>query len=113
MAEIDPLPTRRPILKRVAVWTAVVVLAFAGSIASAPPVANLVQLRFPTAMPVVAGIYSPIVLFARAYPNGPTMSAFKAYDRWWRNRLSPPPSAQLPAPPRQMKPPATQPPRQP
>lgn len=75
---------RRPLLKRVAVWTAAVVLLLAGYVGSAPFVVNLVLPRFPAAEPAIIAIYAPLLLYTKGHPNWPGNRAFVEYEAWCR-----------------------------
>lgn len=97
--------TRRPILKRVAVWTAGVVLAFVLYLLGAPIVIFTVVPRFPSATPVLMVLYLPLDYYCDPSADRPGADLYRDYAEWCRDKLMPPP-AQAPPPP---LPPATQP----
>jgi len=79
------MPTRRPILKRVALWTAAVVLVLAGYLASLPFV-DFVDSRYPVARPVLVVLYSPILLVI-GREDAPGHDLYIAYLEWAREHL--------------------------
>jgi len=91
------MPTRRPILKRVAVWTAGVLLAFVLYLAGAPLVIFTVLPRFPAIVPVFKILYGPIDYYGRQ-DGWPGSHSYRNYVEWCRDRLMPRPPALPPAP---------------
>ena len=71
---------RRPLLKRVAVWTAAVVLLLAGYVAGMP-FAELAVLRFvPSLEPAALAFYAPVIYaIKREFPG---KDAYLQYYAW-------------------------------
>ena len=59
------MPTRRPLLKRVALWTGAVVLLLTWYPLGAPFAVYFFAYRFPAAMPAVTVLYFPLDYFLR------------------------------------------------
>lgn len=75
------MPSRRPLLKRVTLGTAGVVLLLASYVLGAPVVAFFAQRHAPQLEPVFIVVYAPLVYVARN-PDAPGHLAFKAYVDW-------------------------------
>jgi hypothetical protein len=71
---------RRPVLKRIALWTAAVVLLLAGYVAGAP-FANYFDRGNPIARPVLRVLYVPLVYVA-ANPDAPGHDLLTSYLGW-------------------------------
>jgi hypothetical protein len=76
---------RRPLLKRVAVWTAAFVLLLAGYVASSAFVVCITVKNYPASLPVLKVIYSPIEVYVREKLPGTKM--LERYARWVQNAL--------------------------
>jgi len=72
---------RRPLLKRVAVWTAAVVLLLVSYVLGAPFVARYCARYVPAAQPAFVVIYAPLVHVAHV-PDAPGHESFIAYVEW-------------------------------
>ena len=68
----------RPILKRIAVWTAGVALLLSMYVAGEPIVTGIVLCRFRAAIPVVSLVYEPVNRYRKWQLPG--------YERLWRYR---------------------------
>lgn len=93
----------RTLLKRIALWTAAVMLAFAGYLASAPMVVVLVMPRFPAIIPVLYVAYGPLDYLC-VHSEYPGSRSYGAYAEWCRERLEPPPPVILMPPPQRALP---------
>jgi hypothetical protein len=79
--------TRRPLLKRVALWTAAAVLFLVWYVASAPFV-EFAALRYArVAEPVLVVFYAPLIFVARN-PDAPGHYEFLAYLDWCHRALN-------------------------
>jgi hypothetical protein len=67
--------TRRPLLKRIAVWTAAVVLLVVSYVGGAPIVILLAGRHYPHALPFLDAAYAPL----HAYVNTPEVPGSEAY----------------------------------
>jgi hypothetical protein len=72
---------RRPRLKRIAVWTAAVVLLLAGYIGGAPVVAFFAQRYLPQSESFFQVVYAPL-LYVAQNPEAPGHAEFTAYLMW-------------------------------
>ena len=81
------MPTRRPLLKRVALWTGAVVLLLASYVLGAPFV-DFAATRYapPFVEPVLKAVYAPIIFLDRN-PEAPGHHAFQAYLTWCQEKL--------------------------
>jgi hypothetical protein len=77
---------RRPLLKRVALWTAAVVLLLASYVLGAPFVAFFGQRYTPKLEPVFIAVYAPLVYVSRN-SDAPGHTEFNAYVQWCHNTL--------------------------
>lgn len=75
------MPKRRSTLKRVALWTAAVVVLLVGYVAGAPFVAVVTERYFPSSAPFFRVVYAPLGYVARDR-DAPGHEAFKAYVTW-------------------------------
>jgi hypothetical protein len=77
---------RRPLLKRVAVWTAAVVLLLALYVLGGPFVILLCERHGPAIVPVLEIIYAPLMYVDRD-SQAPGHFAFQAYAKWCDDTL--------------------------
>jgi hypothetical protein len=76
---------RRPLLKRVCLWTAAVVLLLAGYLAGMPFVITATILHAPALLPAAWAFYSPVTY---AIANDlPGTNAYESYYRWCMESL--------------------------
>ena len=79
------MPARRPLLKRVALWTGAIVLLLAGYLAGMP-FAAVTASKFPALQPVAIVVYAPLIFAAR--DGWPGSRAYQSYVDWcYRNLL--------------------------
>jgi hypothetical protein len=77
------MPYRRPLLKRIALWTGAVVLLLAWYLAGAPFVAVASDRYLPAATPILAVVYSPLVyVTGRPDRPGSGFEFYRQYLRW-------------------------------
>jgi hypothetical protein len=77
--------TRRPLLKRIALWTAAVVLLLVAYLAGAPIAVMLSLRHFPRALPVLKIAYYPLDSYLIADLPGSTL--YIEYARWVQRSL--------------------------
>ena len=80
------MPTRRPLLKRVALWSGAFVLLLVGYVAGAPFVAYFGERLFPPGKPVFMAVYAPLVYIAKD-AGAPGHAEFTAYLQWCHRSL--------------------------
>jgi hypothetical protein len=83
------MPSRRPLRKRVALWTAAVVVFLAWYVLAAPFVEFAATKYAPRTTPVLIVFYAPLIFVARD-PEAPGHDAFLAYLGWcqeWLRKL--------------------------
>ncbi|MFO1092968.1 MAG: hypothetical protein U0992_06600 [Planctomycetaceae bacterium] len=84
------MPTRRSILKRLAVGVAGTVLLLVSYIAGGPMVVFLVLPRYPATMPVLQVVYGPLDHYC-TQPGLPGADRYRDYVEWCRSQLMPSP----------------------
>ena len=84
MAE-QPPRKRRPLVKRIALWTVGAVLLFLWCLATLP-IADVLGDRYPAVGPVVIAVYAPTVVLMTLTPE-PVRDAYTAYVDWAREKL--------------------------
>jgi len=90
---------RRPLLKRVVLWMAAIVLLLASYILGAPFAAFFAQKYLPVAVaqPVFMVVYAPLIYVSHD-PNAPGHLEFVAYLNWCRSKLELHPQVATPLP---------------
>ena len=82
------MPTRRPLLKRVALWTGAVVLLLAGYLAGMPFSAYVVGKHVPQLEPVGEVFYAPVIFAVKS--DFPGSKLYMRYCVWCLNALGMP-----------------------
>jgi len=78
---------RRHVLKRIAVWTAAVVLLLVAYIAGAPIIGGLIALNFPAALPCVRAAYAPLGYYCME-SDWPGSSYYRSYAEWCAEKVT-------------------------
>jgi hypothetical protein len=79
--------TRRPLLKRVALWTAAVVLLLAGYLAGMPFAEHVVVNHVPSLEPAALAFYAPVIYAIKSeYPG---TEPYLRYYKWCTRALRP------------------------
>jgi len=78
---------RRPILKRIAMWTAAVVLLPVLYMSGAPIVGGWVALNFPAALPIVRTAYAPLSYYCME-SDWPGSSYYRTYAEWCAEKVT-------------------------
>jgi hypothetical protein len=82
---MDKLFPRRPFLKRVASWTAGVMLAMGSYVASTPVMGTLMMEYYPQAHPVYEFVYAPVHKYMKS--DLPGADATNFYCAWIHVRV--------------------------